>query len=107
MLARMMKRGFRAALATGVVLAGLAAPAHAQTSSSIVGTVRDESGGALVGVTVEVASPALIERVKTTVTAADGTYRVVDLRPGEYSVAFSLDGFQRVRKSEVPLSAAF
>lgn len=108
MLARMVERGLRAALAMSVALAGLAVrPAHAQTSSSIVGTVRDESGGALVGVTVEVASPALIERIKTTVTGADGTYRVVDLRGGDYTVAFALDGFQRVRKSEVSLSAAF
>src|SRR4029079_382406 len=91
MLARMIGRGLRAALLLSVALAGVAVPpAHAQTSSSIVGTVRDESGGALVGVTVEVTSPALIERVKTTVTAADGTYRVVDLRPGDYAVSFSL-----------------
>lgn len=108
MLAGIVSRGLRAAVVLSAVLGGLAVPrAHAQTASSIVGTVRDESGGALVGVTVEVTSPALIERVKTTVTAADGTYRVVDLRPGDYAVSFSLDGFQRVRKSEVPLSAAF
>ena len=57
--------------------------------------------------TVEVTSPALIERAKVTVTGADGSYRVVDLRPGEYAVTFSLHGFQRVRKEQVPLSAAF
>ena len=69
MLAGIVWRGVRAASVVSVALAGLAVtPARAQTSSSIVGTVRDESGGALVGVTVEVASPALIERTKVAVT---------------------------------------
>ncbi|HEY8550292.1 MAG TPA: TonB-dependent receptor [Vicinamibacterales bacterium] len=96
------------AIALAAALIGVAASrAHAQTSSSIVGTVRDESGAALVGVTVEVSSPALIERTKVTVTGPDGSYRVVDLRPGEYTVTFSLDGFQRVRRESVQLSAAF
>jgi hypothetical protein len=107
MLARLVGRAVRALVMVSAALALAATPARAQTSSSIVGTVRDESGGALVGVTVEVSSPALIERSKVTVTGADGTYRVVDLRPGEYAVTFSLDGFQRVRKEQVPLSAAF
>lgn len=77
------------------------------SSSSIVGSARDESGGALPGVTVEVSSPALIERQKTTVTGEDGRYQVVDLRPGEYTVTFALPGFQTVREERVALSAAF
>ena len=87
MSAELVGRGLRALWAPWIVLVGLAVPsAHAQTASSIVGTVRDGSGGALVGVTVEVSSPALIERSKVAVTGADGTYRVVDLRPGDYEV---------------------
>lgn len=91
------------------VLVSLAAPAaSAQSSSaSLVGLVRDASGAALPGVTVEVASPALIERVKTTATSDTGSYQVVDLRPGEYTVTFSLPGFQTVRQSRIALSAAF
>ena len=86
----------------------LAPPVSAQSSSaSIVGAVRDSSGGALPGVTVEVASPALIERFKTTTTTESGTYQVVDLRPGEYTVTFTLAGFQTVRQQQVALSAAF
>jgi hypothetical protein len=81
--------------------------ALAQSSSSIVGTVRDTSGAPLVGVTVEVASPVLIERSKVVVSAGDGTYRVVDLRPGTYSVTFTLSGFQTVRREAVQLGAAF
>ena len=49
-----------------------AATASAQSSSTIVGVVRDGSGAAVPGVTVEVASPALIERQKVDVTGADG-----------------------------------
>ena len=77
-----------------VTLSLPALPAAAQSSSAtIVGVVRDSSGGALPGVTVEVASPALIERFKTTTTTDSGTYQVVDLRPGEYTVTFTLGGF--------------
>lgn len=87
----------------------LAAPLAAAQSSSagLVGLVRDTSGAALPGVTVEVSSPALIDRLKTTVTTETGSYQVVDLRPGEYTVTFSLPGFQTVRQSQVALSAAF
>jgi hypothetical protein len=79
----------------------------AQSSSSIVGVVRDASGAAVPGVSVEVASPALIERQKVVVTEGDGTYRVVDLRPGKYTVTFSLPGFQTVRRENVELNTAF
>ena len=85
-----------------------ASAARAQSSSaSLVGVVRDPSGAALPGVTVEVSSPALIERVKTTITSATGSYQVVDLRPGDYTVTFSLTGFQTVRQPQIALSAAF
>ena len=96
-------KSFIAAL---LLVAG-AMPALAQSSSTIVGVVRDTSGAAVPGVTVEVASPALIERQKVVVTGVDGTYRVVDLRPGTYSVTFSLQGFRSVRREDVALSTAF
>lgn len=86
---------------------GLAARAGAQQSASIVGVVADESGAALPGVTVQVSSPALIERARTAVSAADGRYQVVDLRPGEYAVTFELTGFQAVRRESIPLSTGF
>ena len=47
----------------------------------------------LPGVTVEAASPALIEKVRSVVTDGGGQYRIVDLRPGTYTVTFSLPGF--------------
>jgi hypothetical protein len=81
--------------------------ARGQSASAIVGALRDESGGALAGATVEVASPALIEGQKVVFTSADGRYQVVDLRPGEYTVTFSLSGFQTVRREHIVLSASF
>jgi outer membrane receptor protein involved in Fe transport len=80
---------------------------HAQSAAGIVGVVVDDSGSTLPGVTVEVSSPALIERTKSTVTSADGRYQVVDLRPGEYTVSFTLEGFQSVRRTGITLNTGF
>ena len=60
-----------------------------QVAASITGVVRDASGGVLPGVTVEAASPALIDKVRVLVTDNDGRYRFVDLRAGIYSVSFA------------------
>lgn len=81
----------------------LPALASAQQASGIAGLVRDTSGAVLPGVTVEAASPALIEKVRTVVTDSDGRYSVVDLRPGTYSVTFTLPGFTTVRREGVAL----
>src|SRR6516165_12046652 len=67
-----------------------AVPAFAQTGSGIAGVVKDASGGVLPGVTVEVSSPALIEGTRSTASDAGGQYQIIDLRPGEYSVTFTL-----------------
>ena len=70
-------------LALWVVIATLfvATPVLAQ-SSGIAGIVRDPSGGVLPGVTVEAASPALIERARAVTTESQGRYNIIDLRPG-------------------------
>jgi hypothetical protein len=90
-------------------LAVLLAPAStfAQSGSNIAGVVRDSSGGVLPGVTVEASSPALIERVRSAVTDGQGLYRIVDLRPGVYTVTFTLPGFSIVRRERLELSASF
>ena len=74
----------RAALVVLLVLLPTAAMAQAVATGTISGVVRDASGGVLPGVTVEAASPALIEKVRTAVTDGQGVYRIVDLRPGTY-----------------------
>src|SRR5262249_20592046 len=75
--------------------------------ASISGVVRDSSGAVLPGVTVEASSPDLIERVRSSVTDADGQYRIVDLRAGTYTLTFSLPGFTSVRREGVELAASF
>jgi hypothetical protein len=88
-----------------VALFVLPSAAHAQ--ASITGVVKDTSGAVLPGVTVEAGSPALIEKVRSAVTDESGRYRVVDLRPGTYSVTFTLTGFQTVRREGIELPGAF
>jgi hypothetical protein len=84
-----------------VVLLCTAAPAFAQ--ATITGVVRDSSGAVLPGVTVETSSPALIEKVRTVVTDGTGQYRIVDLRPGTYTVTFTLPGFNTFVRSGLEL----
>jgi hypothetical protein len=81
--------------------------ASAQQASGIAGVVRDTSGGVLPGVTVEASSPALLEKVRSVVTDAEGRYNIVDLRPGPYTVSFSLTGFSGLKREGVELTAGF
>jgi hypothetical protein len=85
----------------------LSASARAQQASGIAGVVRDTSGLAMPGVTVEAASPALIERVRNVVTDGEGVYKIVDLRPGTYSVTFTLPGFNTFKRDGIELSASW
>ena len=79
----------------------------AQSSSGIAGVVRDSSGGVLPGATVEVASPALIEGTRSTVSGSNGQFQVTDLRPGDYTVTFTLPGFKTVLREGIRLGASF
>jgi len=100
----MLRRGLLA-LVAGALFMLLPSAAHAQ--SSIAGVVRDTSGAVLPGVTVEASSPALIEKTRSVVTDASGQYKIVDLRPGAYSVSFSLEGFTTVKREGIELTANF
>ena len=97
----------RVLLLSFVVLAPVAAPAQTSLSGSISGMVKDTSGGVMPGVTVEAASPGLIEKVRTVVTDDQGVYRIVSLVPGTYSVTFTLPGFTTVRREGVELTTGF
>ncbi len=90
-----------------LVLASLVLlPAAARAQSVFTGTVKDTSGAVMPGVTVEAASPVLIEKVKSAVTDENGQYRIVDLRPGKYSLSFTLTGFNTVTR-EIDLEGNF
>jgi hypothetical protein len=82
-------------------------PVMASAQAQITGTVRDTSGAVMPGVTVEAASPALIEGVRAAVTDASGQYRLVDLRPGLYSVTFQLTGFNVFKREGIELPDQF
>ena len=82
-------------------------PAAANAQASIAGVVRDTSGAVLPGVTVEAASPALIEKVRSVVTDGSGQYQIVDLRPGTYSVTFTLPGFNAFKRDGIELAGTF
>jgi hypothetical protein len=82
-------------------------PCAASAQSSITGVVRDTSGAVLPGVTVEASSPALIERVRTAVTDETGQYRIIELRPGLYTVTFTLSGFTTVKREGLELPGEF
>src|SRR5438876_139841 len=83
------------------------ASAQTQLSGSIAGVVKDTSGAIMPGVTVEAASPALIEKVRTVVTDDQGQYKIVSLVPGTYTVTFTLPGFSTVKRDGIELTTGF
>jgi hypothetical protein len=96
----------RLAIVFGVVLPHTAWTQSA-TTGSIAGLVKDTTGAVLPGVTVEAASPALIEKVRSAVTDEHGQYKILDLRSGTYTVTFTLAGFSTVRREAIELTTGF
>jgi outer membrane receptor protein involved in Fe transport len=86
-----MKSGYRFTLVLSVCLLLLAPFVVAQTTGTIEGTITDQSGGALPGVTVEITSPNL-QGTRVATTGNDGRYRFVSVPPGAYKVTASLSG---------------
>lgn len=97
-----MKRAFAIGLALVWILV---TPAFTMAQSAIAGEARDASKSVMPGVTVEAASDALIEKVRVVTTDSSGAYRIVDLRPGVYTVTFTLPGFATFRQENVVLSS--
>ncbi len=101
----MMSGRLRRALGLTLCAALLAGGAWAQskTTAALTGTVTDESGAAIPGASVEIASPALIGGTRTATTESGGRFRFPEIAPGIYSVSVALDGFQPVRVEGVTL----
>ena len=97
-----MRGALRAVFVTAIVLL----PSLALAQGTLAGTVKDQSGAALPGVTVEAASPALIEKTREAVTDSAGQYRIPGLNPGTYSLTFKLSGFNVVRREGIELSGS-
>jgi Carboxypeptidase regulatory-like domain len=83
----------------------LLVPVIASAQSSIAGSVKDDTGAVLPGVTVEASSPALIEKSRSVISDASGQFKIVDLRPGVYAVVFTLQGFNTFRREGITLTA--
>jgi hypothetical protein len=86
----------------GVVLL----PASAYAQATLAGVAKDSSGAVLPGVTVEAASSSLIEKTRSAITDGAGLYQIVDLRPGTYSVTFTLSGFSAVKREGVEITGS-
>lgn len=81
--------------------------AQVAETGSISGVVRDASGKAIPGATITAASPALIQGSLSTTTDSNGAYRILELRPGTYSVNFTALGFSTIRRDGLVLTAGF
>jgi len=85
----------------------LPSPVFGQQPSSIYGTVVDESGGILPGVTVTLTSPALQVLERQAITDANGEYRVTPLPIGVYKAVYALSGFRTVTREDIRVSVGF
>src|SRR5262245_47388460 len=101
---RMRRLAIQIAWTVAALLVPIAAAAQ---TSTIAGEVKDTSGAVLPGVTVEVSSPALIEKTRTALTDGAGQYKIIQLRPGVYAVTFMLPGFSTVKRENVELTSDF
>jgi Carboxypeptidase regulatory-like domain len=100
-----MARRILSAIIVGTVWTLL--PALASAQSAINGTVKDSSGATMPGVTVEASSDVLIEKVRSVVTNERGVYQLLDLRPGTYSIVYTLPGFTTFKRDGVILPTSF
>src|SRR5204862_4738191 len=82
------------------------APIAAYAQATLAGVVKDTSGAVLPGVTVEASSDVLIEKTRSVVTDGSGQYKIVDLRPGNYTVTFTLTGFSTVKREGIELQGS-
>ena len=84
-----------------LALLAAAAPARAQEfRGRINGTVTDNTGAVMPGVTVTATSPALIQP-QVQVTGSEGDYRLIALPPGVYDLTYELSGFQTVKREGI------
>jgi hypothetical protein len=108
-MARLGRHGLIVCAAAWLSVIG-AGPAFGQTGAAsgvIHGTVRDESGGALPGVTVTLTAPVLQVRQIVTLSDAEGSYRFSELPLGTYRVSYELAGFSTFVRDDLRLPVGF
>lgn len=99
----MRKSTFALLLAASLALPGLAFGQGGD--SSIRGTVTDDTGAVLPGVTITATSPALIAP-EVIVTDSSGTYRLLNLPVGTFTIEASLSGFATYRQEGILVRAS-
>ena len=95
-------RGVKRFLFVLAIVTAISSSAYAQ--ATLTGLVKDTSGAVLPGVTVEASSDVLIEKSRSAVSDGSGRYQIVDLRPGSYTVTFTLTGFVTLKQQGVQLT---
>jgi hypothetical protein len=105
----MKRAAVRNGATVALLLLGFSTYAWAQGSggASVTGVIKDSSGAILPGVTIEASSPALIEKVRTAVSDGAGQYRIVELRPGTYTIMYTLPGFTTLKREGIELTTNF
>ena len=102
-----MQTGWLRVSQAALVLVGVLLLTQVASAQGVAGLVTDDTGGVLPGVTVTVASPALTEQQRIAITDGEGRYTFTDLRPGTYTVTFSLPGFNQILREGIELTTGF
>ncbi len=86
---------------------GVTTVAQTVSSGSIGGTVTDDTGATLPGVTVTLTSPALQVQELVKVAETRGEYQFTGLPPGTYRLTYELSGFARLVREEIRVTTGF
>ena len=82
-----------------------AASAQSISVGKLTGTIMDDQGAPLPGVTLEVTSPSLMGK-RTTISSARGTYVFLNLPGGTYKLTASLANFKMIVRENIVISMA-
>lgn len=100
-----VRRSLQCLMACAVLLL-VGTPAFAQFERSrVAGTVKDQQGGVMPGVTVTATNQAT-NQAEVTVTDDSGFYILNQLQPGQYTISAELQGFKKSTRTGVQLDAA-
>jgi hypothetical protein len=90
--------------AIGLALVALVRPAAAQTTGTIVGTVKDTQSGVVPGATVTLTSDTRGTQLGEVVTDSKGDFTFINVPPDKYTVQVTMSGFKPTKQSGVSVS---
>lgn len=94
----------QASLAASYLLFSSLAGAQ-ELTGALLGSVRDEQGGAIAGARVQIGSPVLLGGPTTVTTNERGTWRFPLLPPGSYVMTIEMSGFGSSREDDIRIGA--